>query len=165
MKIHSKRFLPEAGMSAPTSEGAYRLTSGGKGRGEQCLCLSSSLSHLSKNRCHRLIATVPNKAVFYDRGTAHPLPKLLCPLPFTSQRYLDPTIERRNFERERRFHPVTSAIINTSIPSSHSKLIHASTQPSSRTPCHTAPTLPLFVLLPLCPARTALPILRVFESC
>jgi hypothetical protein len=82
MKIHSKR---------------YRLTFGGKGRGEQCLCLSSSLSHLSKNICHRLIATVLNKTVFY-------LTKLLCPLPFTSQRYLDPTIERRNFERERRFH-------------------------------------------------------------
>jgi hypothetical protein len=80
MKIYSKRFLPAAGMSAPTSEGAYRLTFGGKGRGEQCLCLSSSVSHLSKNRCHKVIATVPNKTVFYDRGIVHPLTKLLCPL-------------------------------------------------------------------------------------
>jgi hypothetical protein len=39
-------------------EGAYCLTFRGKGRGEQCLCLSSSLSCLIKNRWRRLITTV-----------------------------------------------------------------------------------------------------------
>jgi hypothetical protein len=42
-------------------EGAYRLTFRGKGRGEQCLCLSPSPSRLIKNGWRRLIATVSNE--------------------------------------------------------------------------------------------------------